>query len=206
MWVYERRIDLVPGNSSRSIEVEFELSAAQFELMGYPNLSQGQPLSLVLDAGVLLPDPAADSWFMVQPESLPTQLVHVGPALYAFSGQIRDAELLQDEDNEMAILLVNCGGVLVRMTCAPGEDGHLPFGTWETRYLAGVGRLQGVVEEDYSSILGENIGATLWSFRRLILTPGDPLFGQWRETSNLPATPFRFDRILIQARLHRQGV
>lgn len=174
--------------------------------MGCPDLSQGQPMSLVLDAGVLLPDPAADSWFTVQQEPLPTHCIHVGPAQYAFSGQIREAEILRDEGEEMAILLVDCGGVPLRMTCAPGEDGRLPFGTWETRFLAGVGRLQGIVEEDFSSVLGKNIGATLWSFRRLILTPGDPLFGQWRDTSNLPATPFRFDRVLIQARLHRQGV
>lgn len=197
---------MIPGTNSRSVEIEFELAAAQFSLMGYPLLEQGRSLSLVLDAGVLLPDPAAESWFTVQQEPLPTQLHRVGPAFYAFAGQIREAELLQDGGEEMAILLVDCGGVPLRMMCAPGEDGRLPFGTWETRYLTGLGRLQGIVEEDYSSAIGENVGVILWGVRRLILSPGDPLFGQWRETSDLPATPFRYDKVLIQARLHKQGV
>ena len=187
-------------------EIEFELSADQYASMGYPGLRQGQALSLVLDAGVLIPDPVADSWYTVRPEPLSPQLAHVGPALYAFAGQIVDADLQKDETgSESAVVLVNCGFVHVRVTCAPREDdGRLPWGTWETRYLTGFGRLQGLVEEDYGTAVGRPFGVTIWGFRRLVLAPGDPLFAQWHETDELLPMPFQYDRIFVKARVHRE--
>lgn len=193
-------------SNRRSIEIEFVLTSAQHEAMGYAGLSQGQSLSMVLDMGVLLPDPAAEQWFFVQKAPLKSQFVQVGPAMYAFAGQIREAELFTDAGEETALLTVDCGDVPLRVTCAPMEDGRLPFGTWETRYLAGVSRLQGVLEEDFSLSLGEYVGVTVWGVRRLILAPGDPLFGEWRETIELPATPFTYDLVLIQGHLHRRDV
>jgi hypothetical protein len=191
-------------------EIEFELSAQQYEWMGYPGLRQGETLSVVLDAGVLLPDWSADSWFSVQQEPLQPRLVNIGPALYAFAGQIVEADLFRTDDPETgpqtAVVAVNCGGAGLRVTCAPQEDGLLPWGTWETRYLTGLGRLQGIVEEDYHSSVGRASGVTIWRFRRLVLTPGDPLFGQWHETVELPPSPFRYDRILVTARVHRDRV
>lgn len=208
-------------------EIEFELSAQQFELMGYPLLRQGEVLSLVLDAGVLLPDWSAESWFTVQPEPLTPRLVNIGPALYAFAGQIIEADVFRTGDPvsdtgsgtqsdaqadpqtsaqisaQTAVVTINCGDAYLRATCAPQEDGLLPWGTWETRYLTGVGRLQGVVEEDYHSAIGRQMGVTIWRFRRLVLRPGDPLFGQWHETVDLPSSPYRYDRILVTARVHR---
>jgi hypothetical protein len=184
-------------------EVEFELSAQQFELMGYPGLHQGESLSLSLDAGVLLPDPSAESWFAVQPEPLLPQLVLVGPATYAFAGQIVEADLFKSEGAETGVVLVQCGDVAVRVTCAPQEDGVLPWGTWETRYLTGFGRLQGIVEDDFHSTVGRPQGVTIWRFRRLILRPGDPLFGQWHESVELLPSPFLYDRIIVTARVHR---
>ena len=56
-------------------EIEFELTAYQYEMMGFPGLKQGEPVSVVLDAGVLLPDVSAESWFTVQKETLPSQFV-----------------------------------------------------------------------------------------------------------------------------------
>ena len=119
-------------------EIEFELSSHQYEQMGYPGLRQGQSLWPVLDAGILLPDLAADDWFAVQKEPLPPRLVRIGPALYAFTGQIGKADLHKDDDEETGVLLVDTGVAPLRVTCAPETDGRLPFGTWETRYLSGV--------------------------------------------------------------------
>ena len=133
-------------------EIEFELSALQYELMGYPGLTQGQSLTLTLDAGVLLPDSTADSWFTVQQAALPLQLQHVGPAQYAFAGQIVAAELFKQDGADTGIVVVNCGDAPVRVTCGPREDGLLPWGTWETRYLTGFGRLQGIVDEAYTTL------------------------------------------------------
>jgi hypothetical protein len=188
-------------------EIEFELPARQFELMGYPAIRQGESLSVILDAGVLLPDPSAESWFTVRQEPVPSRMTLVGPATYAFAGQIVEAELFRDDEGsasaESGVVLVQCGDVAVRVTCAPQEDGMLPWGTWETRYLSGIGRLQGIVEEDFHSGIGRPQGITIWQFRRLILGPGDPLFGQWHETVDLLPSPFRYDRIIVSARLHR---
>lgn len=192
-------------SNRQSLEIEFVLTSAQHEAMGYAGLRQGQSLSMVLDMGVLLPSPAAEQWFAVQQEPLQPQFVQIGPAMYAFAGQIREAELFTEGGEETALLTVECG-VPLRVTCAPMEDGRLPFGTWETRYLAGVSRLQGVIEEDFSLSLGEYVGVTVWGVRRLILAPGDPLFGEWRETTELPATPFTYDQVLIQGHVHRRGV
>lgn len=210
--------------------IEFELSAEQFARMGYPRLRQGEPLSVVLDAGVLLPnDPSADAWFTVQQEPLPTRFEQVWRAAYAFTGQIEEADILgglfewneasasDDAEREAALseavdseqtatLLVNCSGVPLRVTCAPNEDGRLPFGTWESRHLTGVGRLHGIVDDAFESSISQPVGVTLWSFRRLMLTPGDPFFGQWHESSELLDTPFHYDRVVIEARLHRKGV
>ena len=185
-------------------EIEFELSAHQFELMGYPILKQGASLSLLFDAGILFPDTAADSWFVVQKEPVLPQLCMIGPAQVAFAGQIVEADLFKEEDDTQAgVVVVDCGDVQVRVTCAPQEDGRLPWGTWETRYLIGVGHLQGLVEEEYRSAVGRPQGVTIWRFRRLVLRPGDPLFGQWHETIELPPQPVRYDRIYVTARVHR---
>lgn len=187
-------------------EIEFELSAYQYELMGYPGIRQGEPLSVVLDAGVLLPDVSAESWFAVQKEALPAHFVNVGPAQYAFAGQIVEAELVTEDDEQTAVLLVDCGVVRVRVTCAPQTDGRLPFGTWETRYLSGIGRVQGIVEDEFKTGIGTPTGLTVWRFRRLILRPGDPLFGQWHESAELPPLPLHYDRVIVSARVHRERI
>ena len=35
-------------------EIEFELTAYQYEMMGFPGLKQGEPVSVVLEAGKTL--------------------------------------------------------------------------------------------------------------------------------------------------------
>jgi hypothetical protein len=183
-------------------EIDFELSAEQYERMDYPNLRQGQSLSVILDAGVLLPEPTTFAWFVVQPTAVSPQLAVVGRGIAAFAGQIEEADLARDGDQETATLLVNCGAASLRVTCAPQADGRLPFGTWETRFLIGHGPLYGIVEDDYTSPIGEMIGVTIWGFRRLVLTPGDPLFGQWVMTDELIPTPIHYDRVIVTARIH----
>jgi hypothetical protein len=184
-------------------EIEFELSPKQFEMMGYPQLRQGQPLDLQLETSELLPEPGADAWFMVRQEPLSPQLIQVGRGLYAFAGQIGQADIVKDEGVETAALIVQCGEAPVRLMCAPRADGTLPYGTWETRYAAGTGRLYGLVEEDFAVGVGERIGVTIWSFQRLILTPGDVAFGHWHESTELAPTPYQYDRVLVTARIHR---
>ena len=184
-------------------EIEFELSAQQFEAMNYPRLQQGQPLDVQLETSVLLPEPNGEGWFAVQQEPLAAQLLHVGHGSYALAGQIDQAELVKEEGMSAATLVVQCGNAPVRVLCAPQPDGMLPYGTWETRYLAATSRLYGIVEEDFSIPIGERIGVTLWGFRRLSLTPGDVSFGQWHESTELPPTPFLYDRVLVVARIHR---
>jgi hypothetical protein len=187
-------------------EIEFELSSAQFQQMGYPRMEQGQPLTLILDGGILLPDPGADDWFAVQEAPLPGHFIQVGRARYAFTGRILEADIFKEAGEETALLLVDCDGVALRITCAPQAEGMLPFGTWETRTISGLLRLQGVVEDDFTSAIGKPVGVTLWGFRRLSLGPGDPFFGQWHESDELLSTPFHYDRVLINARLHREGI
>lgn len=187
-------------------EVEFELSAEQHELLGPITLQQGHPLELTLETSVLLPELDAESWFHVQPEALSTQFVRISEGTYAFSGQIQEAEIIKEQDQEMAFLLVNCDDVLLRAICGPGGDGRLPWGTWETRYLTGISRLHGILEDDFATGIGETVGATVWSINRLVLTPGDPHFGEWHQTSELPVTPYRHDKIFVTTRLHRKGI
>lgn len=185
-------------------EITFELSALQYELMGYPGLRQGQSLDLILDAGLLFPERDAPNWYYVRPEPLPAQLLQVSPGRYAFAGQIKDAEMTNVDDIQEATLLVECGKAPVRVVSASQSDGRLPWGTWETRFLTGFAPLQGIVEDDFSTSIGQSVGVIIWAFQRLVLTPGDPLFGQWFETTTLPSSPFGFDRILIHARLHNR--
>ena len=188
-------------------EVEFELSAEQYQLMGYPNLMQGESLTVELETEMLFPDPGVDGWFAVQKEALAPRFLQVSPATYAFTGQIEAAEIekasAESGNEEQAVLLVRCGDVPLRVYCGPAEDGRLPYGTWETRYLTGMSRIRGIVESDFSTAIGEPTGLALWGFRRLVLTPGDPVFGQWHETDSLLASPFTYDRVFVTARLHR---
>lgn len=184
-------------------EIEFELSASQYELMGFPALKQGEPLSVILDGGIVLPDPEASNWYVVQPEPLTPQFRRAGRALYAFTGQIQEADILNMDGLETATVDVDCGEIRLRLTCAPQEDGRLPFGTWEPRTLTGFARIQGIVEDDFAAPVGTPLGVTIWRFRRLILRPGDALFGEWHETGEIPATPFQYDRLLLTAKLHR---
>jgi hypothetical protein len=186
-------------------EIEFELPAEQFEAMNFPHLQIGQPLSLQLETAMLLPERDGDGWFAVQKEPLAPQLIRAGHALYAFAGQITQAEIDKEEGIESATLLVQCGVAPLRVVCGPGEDGALPYGAWETRYLAGYGRLLGIVEETFVTGVGEQVGVTLWHFRRLSLSPGDPNFGQWYETEELLPAPYAVDRVYVTAHLHRQG-
>lgn len=185
------------------MDIEFELPAFQHELMGYAGLKQGEPVTVTLESDVLLADPAASGWFAVQKEPLPTRFIRVAPATYAFTGQIMAAELEKSDGAETAVLLVQCGDIAVRVICAPDEEGRLPFGVWETRYLTGVSRLHGILEDDFQTAIGKPMDVTIWQFRRLVLTPGDAVFGQWYETDTLPPTPYHYDRIIIESRLHR---
>ena len=185
-------------------EIEFELAAGQFALMGYPHLRQGQSLTLQLETGVLVPDWAAEGWYAVQQESVPAQFARVGRAFYAFAGQILAADIVKNDDIESAALIVRCGEVPLRVLCAPRDDGRLPYGTWETRYLTGFGRVGAIVEDDFDTAVGQQISVTIWSFRRLVLRPGDSQFGQWHETAELFPSPFKYDRVLVTARVHRQ--
>lgn len=186
-------------------EIEFELSAEQYGLLGYGGLQQGQSLTLTLDGGILLPDPAASFWFAVQPDPLPKVFRAIGPAIYAFSGQIDEADIEYGRE-QLAYLSVDCGDLFLRVTCAPGDDGQLPYGTWETRHIAGVAAVQGLLEENFEIGVGRNQDVTLWHFRRLILRPGDANFGGWHESVELPPAPFQYDRVYVTARLHRRTI
>ena len=184
-------------------EIEFELSPHQFEMMGYPHLQQGQALDVQLQFGELLPEPGTEAWYTVRAEPLTPQLLQVERGTYAFAGQIVQADIVKEEGLETAALVVQCGEVPVRVLCAPQSDGTLPYGTWETRYIVGTGRLLGIVEEDFSIAVGERIGVTIWGFQRLILRPDDAAFGQWHESVELPPSPFPYDRVVVAARIHR---
>lgn len=186
-------------------QIEFELSAEQFGLMGYPRLQQGLPLSAVLDGGVLLPDPGPDPWYAVQKERLASRLTRVGPALYAFAGEIVEADIEYGR-SQMAVIVVDCGIVSLRVACAPTEEGTLPEGTWETRFAAGFAPIQAIVEESFASAVGRTVDFSMWGFRRLLLSPGDDAFGRWHESVEVPPAPFSCDRLLIEARVHRQGI
>ncbi len=183
-------------------QIEFCLQAEQFELMDYPNLLQGQTLNIQLETDSLAPDANADSWYAVQSERLTHRFVKCGPGRAAFAGQVEDADLIEVDGMQGATLIVNCGGLPLRVYCGPADDGRLPFGTWETRYISGISRINGVVEEDYS-LPGKRVDVTVWSFRRLVLSPGDALFGQWHDSFDLPPAPYQYDRVLVTARVHR---
>ncbi len=185
-------------------QIEFELSAEQFSLMGFPRLQQGLPLSAVLDGGVLLPEPGPDPWYAVQKGPLTSRFTQIGPALYAFAGQIVEADI-QYGSSQMAVVVVDCGFVTLRIACAPNSDGVLPEGTWETRYAAGFAPVQAIVEESFTSPVGRTVDVSMWEFRRLLLSPDDNAFGTWHTSSEIPPAPFTCDRLLIQARVHRQG-
>ena len=184
-------------------EFEFELPAEQYQLMGYPGLTQGESLTVELETDLLLPEPGVEGWFAVQPEAVAPRFIAVAPATYAIAGQIAEAEVLQEDGQESAVLLVSCGEFPLRVHCGPTAEGRLPYGTWETRYLVGLSRIRGIVESDFATSIGQPVGVTIWRFRRLVLTPGDPVFGQWHESETLPATPFPYDRVMVTARLHR---
>lgn len=186
-------------------EIEFEFSASQYEMMGFPGLQQGESLSLVLDGGILLPDSSAQHWYAVQAAPLEKRFVRVGPATYAFAGRIAEADIEYGHD-QLAYLSIDCGPVHLRATCAPGEDGQLPYGTWETRYISGLAYVQGIVEDSYENPVGRNINVIVWHFRRLTLAPGDAVFGEWHESDELPPHPLGVDRVLVTARVHREGV
>lgn len=184
-------------------EIEFELSAEQFARMGYPQLRQGEPLSVILDGGILLPDVGAERWYSVQSEPLTAKLVQVGRALYAFTGRIIEADIVKEEGMQTATLIVDCGQTKIRVTCGPGDDGRLPDGVWETRTITGLCHLQGIVEDDFVAPVGETVGVTIWGFRRLLLTPGDVKFGEWYQSDDLLPAPYSYDRLMVIAHLHR---
>ena len=91
--------------------------------------------------------------------------------------------------------------VKLRVTCAPQVDDRLPYGTWETRYLTGVGRVQGLVEDEFKTAIGHPTSVTVWGFRRLSLMPGDPLFGQWHDSAALLPLPLHYDRTVSYTHL-----
>ena len=171
--------------------------------MGFPGLRQGESLNLTLDSAVLLPDLGAENWFVVQQEPpLPSQFARIGLATYAFAGPILEADIVNEDEVESAILLVDCGAIMLRVTCGPQDDGRLPYGTWETRFISGLTRIYATIEDEYASSIGSSFGVTVWGFQRLMLTPGDSTFGQWHESIELLPYPFTYDRVVVTARVH----
>ena len=58
--IHQGTSDPITKNLMALPEIEFELTSEQYELLGYPVLTQGHPMALVLEVGVLLPDVDAD--------------------------------------------------------------------------------------------------------------------------------------------------
>ncbi len=139
-------------------EIEFELPAEQFALMGYPNLQQGHVLTLQLETVVPRPTGTTPGT-MCRRRSWTPNLCVSGRAQYAFAGQITDADVQKSDDYESAAVIVQCGEIPVRVLCAPGPDYRLPYGTWETRYLTGYSRIAGIVEDDFG-VVGKQVTVT----------------------------------------------
>ncbi len=149
-------------------EVEFELSAGQFDLMGYPHLRQGQPLVLQLETGVLLPDPAAEAWYAVAKEPMPERFVRVGRAQYAFAGQIEAAETMQHDDVETATLIVRCGEIPLASTALHRRMAGFPMAHGKRDIWRATAAYM-VWPRKISRWGRAARSATFWSFRRLVL-------------------------------------
>ena len=110
-------------------EIEFELSAHQYELMGYPGLHQGESLSVVLGcrrAACRIRRPTVG--LPCSQEPLPPQSGTVGPATYAFAGQIVEADLFKSDGAETGVVVVQCGDVAAARDLCPARRRHAALG------------------------------------------------------------------------------
>ena len=127
--------------------------------MDYPHLRQGQSLDVQIETGVLLPDAGSEGWYAVQKEPLEPQLHQVARASYAFAGQIDQAELSKDEDGMASATL---HGALWRRAAAGAvcAGGRWTTARWHMgdALSGGLGRLHGLVEENFSTAVGTRIG------------------------------------------------
>lgn len=185
------------------MHVTFQLTDAQYAANDRAGLMVGLPLSVQIDAGLLVTGQAADAsgsgWFeraapgrvLLKPVSLER---------HAFSGRLMEIDTWRSPEGVACQALLDCG-LPVRMEVwnpeAPADLAAEPYGLKVGDWLLGVASLQGLLALDHGALLWQPVDGTIVDIQRLCLSPFDPGFGALRWLHGLPSRSFAPDVVYV---------
>ena len=124
-------------------------------------------------------------------------------------GRFARPELVDEEGEQNAPCAAGrcCGVVKIRVTCAPRLTAACPTARGRRTYLSGIGRVQGIFEEEFRTSIGHPTNLTLWNFQLAGACPRRHPFWPVARDARLVPLPLHHDRVIVTGRVHqRQGL
>jgi len=185
------------------MRITFTLSDAQHRANDRGGVMIGLPISVQLDAGVLVPgqdtDQGGPGWFEPT-EAGQTLLKPFSLERVAFSGRVQQMELWRSSEGVACQALLDCGLPVRCDLLDPDQtSGSLraPYDLAIGDGLMGVASLNGLLALDPGDLLWQPVSGTIVDIQRLGLHPLHPAFGSLRWLQGLPSQSFAPDQVYV---------
>jgi hypothetical protein len=190
------------------MRVTFQLTDAQYAANDRSGVLVGLPLSVQIDAGLLVMGQAAaasgSGWFERAAPGR-TLLKQVSLERHAFSGRLVhiDAQTAwRSPEGVVCQALLDCGLPLrldVLDPETPTDLAGVPYGLKAGDWLLGVASLEGLLALDRGALAlaWQPVEGAIVDIQRLSLSPFDPAFGALRWLHGLPARSFAPDLVYV---------
>lgn len=197
------RADNVTSAARTARQITFSLSDAQYAANDRSGIMVGLPLTVQLDAGLLMMGrDSGVEWFERTSPDRPL-LQQVALDRCVFRGRVTDIALWESPEGAACQMLLDCG-LPLRVDVVEVEQeaavNATPYGLQEDDWLLGLAFLEGVVALQPSDLLWQPLHGTIVDIQRLILSPHHPDFGKLRWLHSLPSASFLPDQVFVTVR------
>lgn len=182
------------------MRVTFALSDAQYLANDRSGIMVGLPLTVQIDAGVLVMGADISAGWFDRGRPGQASLSSISLDRSVFNGRVAQLDLWHHQEDLFCQVLLDCG-LSLRMdllAAGPAPESHdTPYGIQTGEWLLGVAALQGLLAASSSDLLWQPVQGTIVDIQRLNLNPAHPGFGTLRWLHGLPRQPFAPDQVFI---------